>query len=248
MVYDVQEPLPPGRARRSPLTRSGRPTLTADAIAAAMLELAGQMGFRAVTMQVLAAHLGVTVRALYRHVRDRQDVVDRAVGMWLSRWPDPELDPSDWRASFTEYCHRRRAVNREHPRALLVSLDEEIEAALLPERRFTAPEAFLEFLTVVGLDLRDAQFVHADLTLRLYAFALLVDYRNDLGEQAGRYPVPAAWLERFPPAALPQLRRVRTAPLEPDELFDRIVADVIDTISRLVEGRGALSGEGERSP
>ncbi|MFD4461514.1 TetR/AcrR family transcriptional regulator [Nocardia sp. NPDC058480] len=233
----MPDQLSPGRQRRSPVARGGRPTLNADLIAAAMLELAGRDGFRAVTMQVLAEHLGVTVRALYRHVRDRQDVVDRAVELWLAKWPEPELDPGDWRASFAEYCRLRRETNRAHPRALLFSLDEQVGDVRLHPRRLTAPDAFLGFLTGLGLSMPDALFVHRDLTLRLYAFALLVDYRHDLGQPGvGDSPMPRRWLDRFPDLDVPHLREAMDVPrTDPDEMFDRMVDDIAHTITRLRE-------------
>ncbi|MBC7301154.1 MAG: TetR/AcrR family transcriptional regulator [Nocardia sp.] len=231
----VPDQLSPGRQRRSPVARGGRPTLNADLIAAAMLELAGRDGFRAVTMQVLAEHLGVTVRALYRHVRDRQDVVDRAVELWLATWPEPELDASDWRASFAEYCRLRRETNRAHPRALLFSLDEHVGDVRLHPRRLTAPDAFLGFLTELGLSMSDALFVHRDLTLRLYAFALLVDYHHDVGQPVvDDSPMPRAWLDHFPDLDVPHLREAMEVPrIGPDEMFDRMVDDVAYTITRL---------------
>ncbi|MEU4314582.1 TetR family transcriptional regulator [Nocardia sp. NPDC024068] len=228
----MSQPLPPGRRRRSPVTRAGRATLNAESIAAAMLELAGRSGFAAVTMQDLAAHLGVTVRALYRHVRDRQDVVDRAVELWLSGLPDPVLDPGEWRASLRGFCELHRAAGRRHPRALLVALDEQVGDARIPARRLTAPEDFLEFLTAVGLELRDALLVHSDLMIRLYGFVLFVDYRADAGAPvAEQYPVPRAWLDNRPELELPLLRRARAETrFDADALFDHIVADVIRAV------------------
>ncbi|MFI5715969.1 TetR/AcrR family transcriptional regulator [Nocardia sp. NPDC051750] len=230
----MSQSLPPGRRRRSPVHRAGRATLNAESIAAAMLELAGRSGFAAVTMQDLAAHLGVTVRAVYRHVRDRQEVVDRAVELWLSGWPGPDLDPGEWRTSLRDFCHLHRAIGRRHPRALLVSLEEQIGDARIPAQRLTAPEAFLEFLTAVGLDLGDALLVHGNLMVRLYGFILFVDYRADAGAPvAEQYPVPEVWLDHHPELDLPLLRRARAeVRFDADALFDDLVADVIHAVER----------------
>ncbi|MGW5387531.1 TetR/AcrR family transcriptional regulator [Nocardia sp. NPDC003963] len=231
----MSQPLPPGRRRRSPATRGGRPTLTADSIATAMLELAGRRGFGSVTMQDLAADLGVTVRALYRHVRDREEVVDRAVELWLSRWPVPRLDPAAWRTGLRDYCRELRTTARRHPRALLVSLDERVGDARIPAQRLTTPELFLEFLVAIGLDLRDALFVHSDLMVRIYGFVLFIDYRTDTGEPTGT--VPQAWLDGHPDLDLPLLHRVqRETPYDTEELFDRLVDEVIHTVARLSRG------------
>ncbi|NEW46790.1 TetR/AcrR family transcriptional regulator [Nocardia cyriacigeorgica] len=236
----MSEPLPPGRRRRSPMTRGGRATLTADAIASAMLDRAGRCGFASVSMQDLAADLGVTVRALYRHVRDRQEVVDRAVELWLSGWPTPELDPTRWRESLRAYCDLHRAIARRYPRALLVSLDERVSDARVPAQRLIAPEQFLEFLAAVGLPLPDALFVHSDLTLRIYGFVLFVDYRADSGEPiADQYPVPQAWLDGHADLDVPLLRRARTeVDFDADAMFDRVTVEVINAVERLLCGPG----------
>ncbi|MGW1738199.1 TetR/AcrR family transcriptional regulator [Nocardia sp. NPDC001965] len=232
----MPQPLPPGRSRRSPATRAGRATLTADSIAAAMLELAGRRGFGAVTMQDLAAHLEVTVRALYRHVRDRQEAVERAVELWLSEWPVPELDPADWQASLRDYCRLLRTTVRRHPRALLVSLDEQVGDARIPARRLTAPESFLRFLDLLGLAPADALFVHSDLLVRLYGFVLFVDHRTDTGAPAAQqYPVPSAWLDAHADLELPQLRRARAETFDADAMFERILDELVRTVAHLAD-------------
>ncbi|MFI1464168.1 TetR/AcrR family transcriptional regulator [Nocardia carnea] len=232
----MSEPLPPGRRRRSPRTRAGRATLTADSIAATMLELAGRRGFRAVTMQDLAGHLGVTVRALYRHVQDRAEVVDRAVQLWLSQWPDPELDPATWRMSLREFLRLHRSIARHHPRALLVSLDEQISDTRVPARRLTAPEGFLQFLTDIGVGLDDALLVHADVMIRIYGFVLLIDHRADTGAPVHeQYPAPQAWLDHHRDLELPLLRRAAAdTGFDADTLFEHMVTEVTHTVERLI--------------
>ncbi|MGI5220527.1 TetR/AcrR family transcriptional regulator [Nocardia sp. CA-290969] len=236
----MSEPLPPGRRRRSPRTRAGRATLTADSIAATMLGLAGRRGFQAVTMQDLATELGVTVRALYRHVQDRSEVVDRAVQLWLSQWPEPELDPKDWRASLRGFCRLHRQIARRYPRALLVSLDEQVGDMRVPAQRLTAPEGFLRFLVEVGLSLDDALLVHADLMIRIYGLVLLVDYRVDIGAAVDQqYPAPQNWLDQRSDLDLPLLRRAATqSRFDSDGLFDHMVAEVIRTIENLAAPAG----------
>lgn len=231
----MSEPLPPGRRRRSPRTRAGRATLTADSIAATMLDMAGRRGFRAVTMQDLATELGVTVRALYRHVQDRSEVVDRAVQLWLSQWPVPELDPDDWRESLRGFCRLHRRIARRYPRALLVSLDEQIGDMHVPAQRLTAPEGFLRFLVEVGLSLDDALLVHADLMIRIYGLVLLVDYRADAGAPVDeQYPAPRNWLDQRDDLDIPLLREAaQQSRFDSDRLFEHMVAEVIRTIERL---------------
>ncbi|MEW6223652.1 MAG: TetR family transcriptional regulator [Chloroflexota bacterium] len=54
----------------------GRPSLTREAVVARALEIGTAEGLEAVSLRRLAHELGVTPMALYRHVRDKQDLVN----------------------------------------------------------------------------------------------------------------------------------------------------------------------------
>src|SRR5579884_2537528 len=56
--------------------RTGRRGLTREAIVARALEIGSAEGLEAVSLRRLASDLGVTPMALYRHVRDKQDLVN----------------------------------------------------------------------------------------------------------------------------------------------------------------------------
>ncbi|MFV0308693.1 MAG: TetR/AcrR family transcriptional regulator, partial [Desertimonas sp.] len=86
-------------ARRRPSHRRGRPTLTRERVAAAALQIAGTEGFGAVTMRRVATHLDVTVRALYRYVSGRQDLVDLTTATFLAQTPRSSFDPDQWQDS-----------------------------------------------------------------------------------------------------------------------------------------------------
>ena len=54
----------------------GRRALTRDAVVARALEIGTAEGLEAVSLRRLAQELGVTPMALYRHVRDKQDLIN----------------------------------------------------------------------------------------------------------------------------------------------------------------------------
>ena len=54
----------------------GRPGLTRESVVARALEIGNAEGLEAVSLRRLAQELGVTPMALYRHVRDKQDLVN----------------------------------------------------------------------------------------------------------------------------------------------------------------------------
>ncbi len=53
-----------------------RPNLTREAVVARALEIGNVEGLEAVSLRRLAQELGVTPMALYRHVRDKQDLIN----------------------------------------------------------------------------------------------------------------------------------------------------------------------------
>ncbi|MFB4289509.1 TetR/AcrR family transcriptional regulator [Nonomuraea sp. ATR24] len=225
------------RRRRRPLTRKGRPTLTKDLIAQTMLDLAGVHGFRAVTMRLLAEHLGVTVRALYNYAEDRDELVARAVALFIEQWPAPRPDPEQWERSIREYGAALRAVYRRYPRALLVSLDEDLGDVAIHPNRLVHTDAFLGMLRAIGLSVTQAQIVHHDLTMRVFAFVLLVDHRQDQGEPVMHHtPAPPSWLRAHPGLAVPHLREaVAAAPLMTvDEAFEHAMHGLIVTARDLL--------------
>ena len=54
----------------------GRPGLTREAVVARALEIGTAEGLEAVSLRRLAQHFGVTPMALYRYVRDKQDLIN----------------------------------------------------------------------------------------------------------------------------------------------------------------------------
>ena len=217
----------PRAARQRPTTRKGRPTLTRELIAERALELAGAEGFPAVTMRRLAADLGVTVRALYNYVDDRQEVVELATQLLMSYWQLPELSVDRWEDSVREYSAQMRALYRRFPRALLVSLDENIRPRGVHPARLRNPDAFLGLLRGIGLTPTDAFHAHAELGVKLFGFALLIDYR-DPGTTS---PVPPDWLVAHPDLHVPHIAEaLRTAKPTSDELFDHLVDTLIVSI------------------
>ncbi|MFJ8473567.1 TetR/AcrR family transcriptional regulator [Kitasatospora sp. NPDC094011] len=76
--------------------------------------LAADRGLAAVTMRAVADRLGVTPMALYRHVGDKQGLLDGLVERLLGeiRLPDPDLP---WPDRLAQLAQGIRAVARAHP-------------------------------------------------------------------------------------------------------------------------------------
>ncbi|MFF4855311.1 TetR/AcrR family transcriptional regulator [Streptomyces rubiginosohelvolus] len=234
----------PATSRRRPATRKGRPVLTRESIAAKALEMAGARGFASLTMRALAAELGVTVRALYNYVEDRQDVVHLAVDTLLTSWNPPPLHAATWETSVADYAGSLRALYRRWPRALLVSLEEDTPPASVHPNRLLNLDRFLRLLRDVGLEVPAALAAHRHLSLLVLSFVLVVDGpadragdggddRDEDGRGGGGRGglVPDAWLAGHADLDIPTLREAAALPLPtPDEQFAELVSAVVDRI------------------
>lgn len=77
----------------STLTGVGRPALIdRSGVLGAGLAIADEEGLESVTMQAVAERLGVTSMALYRHVADKNDLLDGLVERLLTDFPAPPAE------------------------------------------------------------------------------------------------------------------------------------------------------------
>jgi AcrR family transcriptional regulator len=94
--------------------RGPRATLTTDDITRAALALADADGLGAVSMARVAAELGNSTMALYRHVRSKDELLALMADAALEDPPDLPADV-DWRAGLTVWAERSLASVRKHP-------------------------------------------------------------------------------------------------------------------------------------
>lgn len=100
----------PATPRRGP-----RPTLTLAAITRAGVELADEEGLASVTMQRIAAALGVTKMALYRYVPGKDELVALMTEAAMGEAPDLAAVPGGWRPKLREWARRLFAGFVRHP-------------------------------------------------------------------------------------------------------------------------------------
>ena len=87
--------------------------LTVERIVAAAIELADEDGLAAVSMARVAERLGFTTMSLYRHVRNKEELVWRMLDGALG--PAPELEIPDWRTGMERWAREFRARLLRHP-------------------------------------------------------------------------------------------------------------------------------------
>jgi AcrR family transcriptional regulator len=92
------------------------------------LALADEHGLDAVTMGAVAAHLGVTPMALYRHVTNKADLLDGVVELLLTEFdPPPRGRPGLERLAML--ARNVRATARRHPSVFPLLLQRPVTTA-----------------------------------------------------------------------------------------------------------------------
>ncbi len=88
--------------------------ISRSAVLDAAFGLADDEGLPAVTMRAVAGRLGVTPMALYRHVRDKDELLDGLVELLLSTLPTP-ADGTPWEEQLAGLADGIRRTARAHP-------------------------------------------------------------------------------------------------------------------------------------
>lgn len=188
------------RSRRVP-----RNTLSRDRIVEAALALLDADGFEAVTMPSLAKRLEVGTMSLYRHVADKDDLVDAIAERVLSGVVVPDGDADDWEGRVVGYLRALRDAALAHP-AL---------SRILSDRGLTVGPVF-EQLEAVHAVLRAAGFsdlgaVRTFYTLLTYVFGFII-WELPRVHQQPAVAYTAAWndaLDQLDPTDYPSLRALR---------------------------------------
>jgi len=181
-----------------------RPQLTRERVVAEALAVIAEEGVEALTMRSLAARLGVVPGALYRHVRNKEQLQDLVLDGVLAE-VDYHLDHAQpWTEQIKLLAHRLRAVLEDHPgvAGLLKTRDP------LGPHSLALAEALLGPLQAAGFGDREAGL----------AFFLVVDYtvgfavsspRTSVNEQRVRDAAVRTQLHEFfrslPPDRFPAL-------------------------------------------
>jgi AcrR family transcriptional regulator len=159
----------------APMAQGDRrpPPLTRERVVAEALTVIAQEGVGALTMRTLAARLGVVPGALYRHVRNKEQLQDLVLDGVLAE-VDAHLDASlPWAQQLKVLAHRLRAVLEGHPGvAGLLQLRDP-----LGPHSLAVAEAFLAPLQAAGFGNYQAGL----------AFFLVIDYTT--GFAAGSPPI-----------------------------------------------------------
>src|ERR1044072_4278275 len=121
--------------------------LSRDRILAAALALADASGIEALTMRRLGDELGYEAMSLYRHIANKDDLLDGMLDLVLAEWELPEAEPDAVDAIRTTARSVHQGLRR-HPWAARLLMT----GAHIRPRRLAYGEFLLGRLRDAGLD------------------------------------------------------------------------------------------------
>jgi AcrR family transcriptional regulator len=148
------------------MPNSARPRLTREAVLGRALERADAAGLDALSMRSLAAELGVVPMALYKHVANKDELVDGMVDLVWAEVAPPT--GSTWREAMRARAVSLRDALRRHPWAVGL-----MESRMRPgPANLAAHNAMMGCLREAGFPFRTTVHVTSVLDAYVYGFAL----------------------------------------------------------------------------
>ncbi|GAA2399041.1 TetR/AcrR family transcriptional regulator C-terminal domain-containing protein [Actinomadura vinacea] len=92
-----------------------QPALSQDRIVAEAVRLLDEEGLDALSMRGLGTRLGAGATSLYRHVANKDELIELVVDEIYGELRVPDADPATWRAAVTECAQSLRAMILRHP-------------------------------------------------------------------------------------------------------------------------------------
>lgn len=150
-------------------TRASRNSLSRTRVVQAAFELADAEGLDALTIRAVAARVGAGPMSLYRHVANKDELLDALVERMYAEFQAPDPQRPDWRAELRRRANSVREVLVRHPWSIAL-----IETRTGPDRPFTFAhtEAVLATLISAGCSPRVASRAFVVLDSYVYGFAV----------------------------------------------------------------------------
>lgn len=155
-------------------TRAPWGSVSREAIVDAAARLVTEVGFEHLTIRGVAARLGVAPMTLYRHVRDKDDLLEEVVDRELAAAWRPRTRTDDWRVWTSEAADRFRRFLVAQPAAMHLYLKRPVASPAAVARM----DAMLDVLRSAGADEAAAQRAYASLHTYTVGFAALESSRN----------------------------------------------------------------------
>ena len=163
MIFPMAEPA------RAPACRVPWGTISRADIVAAAERMATADGEQEISIRRLAASLGVAPMALYRHIRDKDDLLDEVVDRLLAGIWRPAAAEDDWHAWTVEAASRLRDFLVSQPAALHVYLARPVVSPAAVDRM----DAMMRVLRQAGIGEATARSAYGAVHTYTIGFAAL---------------------------------------------------------------------------
>lgn len=158
-----------GRARTGRRRRAAWGTISREDVIAAALRAVQHGRAEQVTIRALAAELGVAPMSLYRHVRDKDDLLEEVADRLLAEHWRPSVTDDDWRSWVAEAADNLRHLLVTQPAALHIYLRHPVVSPAAVDRM----HAIVRVLRQAGLDEAAAHEAYAAIQTYTVGFAAL---------------------------------------------------------------------------
>lgn len=192
----THRPAHPTRRQRS---RWG--SISREQVVTAALRAVEDGGYERMTIRSLAAELGVAPMSLYRHVRDKDDLLVEITDRLLAGTWRPRARESHWHRWLTEAADRLRELIVTQPAALHVYTRQPVASPAAVDRM----EAMIRVLRVAGASSHAAKRAYAAIQTYTIGFAALEASRarwapsdedvTGLGHELAAYTSPHQFAE-----------------------------------------------------
>jgi AcrR family transcriptional regulator len=213
-----------------------RPPLTKERVLHAAVDLADREGLGALTMRRLGAELGVEAMSLYKHVANKEEILDGIVEVVVGEIEIP-VEEADWKVTMRRRAASARAVLSRHSWAI----------GLLEGRGSMGPGA-LRYLDAILGSLRSAGFsvenaARAFWLLDSYVYGHVIQEASVPSSEPGTTNEPVGSnLERARTEEFPHLVEVRERAREHgyslDDEFEFGLELILDGLERTVASAG----------
>jgi AcrR family transcriptional regulator len=201
-------------------------TITRDQVIDAATVAVTSGNYESMTIRSLAREMGVAPMSLYRHVRNRDDLLDEVVERLLRRRWRPRHEHQNWREWVVEAADRLRRLLTTYPAALHVYLSHPVVSPSALKRM----EVMLQVLSEAGFDESAAQRAYAAIHTYTVGFGALEAGRSRQleGNPTGESDAMSAKLAAF------------TTPQQ----FTAGLLYLLDGLTNMAEGESVLPSDG----
>lgn len=150
--------------------RSGRQRLSRDGILASAQQLIDDLGMPGLTMRALAARLDADPSAVYRHFRNKDDLLGALADASLAEMPAPRPPGpgEDWRQAVHAAARDFRATIRDRPGLATILMGSPVTAD-----RTAATAVLLRAMRAAGISAEAAEQGLAAIVAYVFGFAMI---------------------------------------------------------------------------